>query len=208
MYPSGKLKSHDLAVLVNAVGRKLVLTWSSPLAASMTFCYTWMNSSGLLEPSYRSMLPALNLSGHLTSLSGPARAQKLLLPLMATSSTRDRHDGVGILALMCLRSSMTLRRSSRSWPYSCMVWFWVMRHRASLLARWQLPLTDEAASLQARLARSWLLTEDSHGGLPADLFATTRFAASAPCWARAMRGEPLGARRWIDSKIIYVMSHP
>jgi hypothetical protein len=33
---SSKLMSHDLAVPVNAVGRKLAFTRSSPLAASMT----------------------------------------------------------------------------------------------------------------------------------------------------------------------------
>jgi hypothetical protein len=36
MDPLGRLMSHDLAVLVNAVGRKLALTRSSPLAAPMT----------------------------------------------------------------------------------------------------------------------------------------------------------------------------
>jgi hypothetical protein len=35
------------------------------------------------------MLPALNLSGHRTSLSGPARARKPLLPRTATYPTRD-----------------------------------------------------------------------------------------------------------------------
>jgi hypothetical protein len=39
--------------------------------------------------------------------------------------------------------------------------------------------------------------------LTTDLFTTTRFAASAPCWARAMRGEPLGVMRRIDSKIVW-----
>jgi hypothetical protein len=34
--PSGKLMSHDLAALVNAMGRKLAFTRSSPSAASMT----------------------------------------------------------------------------------------------------------------------------------------------------------------------------
>jgi hypothetical protein len=32
---SGELMSHDLAVLVNIMGRKLAFTWLSPLMASM-----------------------------------------------------------------------------------------------------------------------------------------------------------------------------
>jgi hypothetical protein len=39
-----------------------------------------MNSSGLLEPSYLSMCPALNFSSQMTCLSGAARAQKPPLP--------------------------------------------------------------------------------------------------------------------------------
>jgi hypothetical protein len=35
MDPSGKFMSHDLTVPVNAVGRKLAVTRSSPLVASM-----------------------------------------------------------------------------------------------------------------------------------------------------------------------------
>jgi hypothetical protein len=35
--PSGKLMSYDLVALVNAVGRKLAFTQSSPLATSITF---------------------------------------------------------------------------------------------------------------------------------------------------------------------------
>jgi hypothetical protein len=76
--------SHDQAMSVNVVGRKL------------------------LDPSYRSMWPALNLSGHRTSLSGPTRAQKPLLPTMATSPARFCHGGLGVLALTRLQSSMTL----------------------------------------------------------------------------------------------------
>jgi hypothetical protein len=38
--PSGKLMSHDLAVPVNAVGRKLAFIRSSPPAASMMIWYT------------------------------------------------------------------------------------------------------------------------------------------------------------------------
>jgi hypothetical protein len=34
--PSGKLMSHDLAALVNTVGKKLAFTQSSPPAVSMT----------------------------------------------------------------------------------------------------------------------------------------------------------------------------
>jgi hypothetical protein len=36
MDPSGKFMSHDLTVPINAVGRKLAVTRSSPPVASMT----------------------------------------------------------------------------------------------------------------------------------------------------------------------------
>jgi hypothetical protein len=80
---------------------------------------------------------------------------KSLLPTMAISPTRDHRGGVGVLALMRLRSSMILRRSSRSQLYSHMLRFWVMRRHALLSsARHWLSLTDEAASLRACLAQS------------------------------------------------------
>jgi hypothetical protein len=46
----------------------------------MTVWYTWMNSSRLLEPSYLSIGPSLNLSCQETCLSDGARARKLPLP--------------------------------------------------------------------------------------------------------------------------------
>jgi hypothetical protein len=53
-------------------------------------------------------LPALNLSGHRTSLSGPARAQKPLLPTIAISPTRDRHGGVGMSGTARARKPLLL----------------------------------------------------------------------------------------------------
>jgi hypothetical protein len=41
---------------------------------------------------------ALNLVGHLTSLSGPARAQNPLLRVGVTSLTRNRGGGLGVLS--------------------------------------------------------------------------------------------------------------
>jgi hypothetical protein len=116
------------------------------------------------------------------------KAWKPLLPTLAMSPTRDCRGGVGVLALTRLRYSMTLRRSSRSKPYSRMLKLWVMRQHTSLSARRRLPLIDEAASLQARLARSWLTTEGSCGELPTVHCAAMRFAALAPCWAKVIRG--------------------
>jgi hypothetical protein len=113
-----------------------------------------MNSSGLLDPSYLSMCPALNFSSQTTCLSSAARARKSSLPGGVTPHTGERRGGVGGLALRCLRSSITLQRSPRSSSYSCIRWFCVIRQRASLSARWRLPLADEAASLQAHFARS------------------------------------------------------
>jgi hypothetical protein len=45
------------------------------------------------------MLPVLNLSGHQTYLSGPARAQNPLFSIGATSSAKDRRGGDGVLSL-------------------------------------------------------------------------------------------------------------
>jgi hypothetical protein len=140
-----------------------------------------MNSSGLLESSYRSMLSVLNLSVHRTCLSGPARAQNPFFPTGSTSSTRDRRDGDGALSLRHLRSSMTLRRSSRSCPYSHATQFWVMRRRASCSDGRRFGLVDDTASLRACLARSLSLAEGSLRRTPNDFSAMTRFAASAPC---------------------------
>jgi hypothetical protein len=39
---------------------------------------------------------ALNLAGHLTSLSSPARAQNPLLPIGVTSLVRTRGGGLGV----------------------------------------------------------------------------------------------------------------
>jgi hypothetical protein len=97
--PSVKLMSYDLPTPINAVGRKLAFTRSSPQATLMIVWYTWINSSGLLEPWYQSMLPILNLSSHRTCLSGPVRARNPLLPIRATSSAKDRCGGDGVLCL-------------------------------------------------------------------------------------------------------------
>jgi hypothetical protein len=89
------------------------------------------------------MCPALNFSGHLTCLSGVARARKPPLPDGITPPARDRRGGVDDLALRCLQSSMMLWRSSRSWPLSRNSRFRVIRHCASLSARRWLPLTED-----------------------------------------------------------------
>jgi hypothetical protein len=57
-----------------------------------------MNSSRLLDPSYLLMCSVLNLSDHLTSLSGAARVQKLPLPDGMSSPARDQRGGVNDLA--------------------------------------------------------------------------------------------------------------
>jgi hypothetical protein len=150
------------------------------------------------------MCPMLNLSSHLTSLSGVARARKPPLPDGVPSCTRDRRGGDKVLTLRHLRSSMTLRRSSRLWPVSRTLRFWDICCQALLSARRRSSLTDDATSLRASLAWSWdrLPTEGSLRWLSADLSATTRSATLAPCCAKAIKGEPSDAKCWIDSKIV------
>jgi hypothetical protein len=82
-------------------------------------------------------LPAefCNTAGHRTCLSGPARARNPPFPTGAASSAREHRGGDGVLSLRCLRSSMALRRSSRSRPYSHTTRFWVMRLHASCADR-------------------------------------------------------------------------
>jgi hypothetical protein len=53
------------------------------------------------------MWSALNLVGHLTSLSGPTRARNPLLPVGVTSLVRTHGGGLGVLSRIRLRSSMT-----------------------------------------------------------------------------------------------------
>jgi hypothetical protein len=126
------------------------------------------------------MWPALNLAGHWTSLSGPARAQKPLLPVGVTSLTNCRRGGLGVLSRKHLRSSITFQRSSRSRSYSRTLRFWVMRRRASFPAKRRLGLNEDATSLRACLARSLWPPDGSLRGTPVDFSATTRFAALAP----------------------------
>jgi hypothetical protein len=126
------------------------------------------------------MWPALNLAGHWTSLSGPARARKPLLPIWVTSLTNCRRGGLGVLSQKRLRSSIAFRRSSRSRSYSRTLRFCVMRRRASFPAKRRLGLNEDATSLRARLARSLWSPDGSLRGTPVDFSATTRFAASAP----------------------------
>jgi hypothetical protein len=133
------------------------------------------------------MWPALNLASHWTSLSGPARPRKPLLPVGVTSLTNYRRGGLGVLSRKCLRSSITFQRSSRSWPYSRTLRFWVMHRRASFLAKRRLGLNEDATSLRARLARSLWPPDGSLWGTPVDFSATTRFATSAPCCAKRAR---------------------
>jgi hypothetical protein len=147
------------------------------------------------------MWPALNLAAHWTSLSGPARARKPLLPIGVTPLTNCRRGGLGVLSWRRLRSSITFRRSSRPRPYSRTLWFWVMRRRASFPAKRRLGLKEEATSLRARLARSLWLPDGSLRGTPVDFSAITRFAASAPYCAKRARGEPSDAIRWMVSMI-------
>jgi hypothetical protein len=130
---------------------------------------------------------ALNLAGHWTSLSGPARARKPLLPIGVTSLTNCRRGGLGVLSRKCLRSSITFRRSSRSRPYSRTLRFWVMRRHVSFPAKCQLGLNEDATSLWARLARSLWPPDGSLRGTSIDFSTTTRFTASAPCCAKRAR---------------------
>jgi hypothetical protein len=51
------------------------------------------------------MWHALNLAGHLTSLSGPARARNPLLPVGVTPLARNHCGGLDVLSRMRLRSS-------------------------------------------------------------------------------------------------------
>jgi hypothetical protein len=152
------------------------------------------------------MCPPLNFSGQTTCLSSAARAWKPPLPDGVTSLVGERHRGVGDLALRHLRSSIMLQRSSWLRPYSYCQQFCVIRRRTLLSARRRLPLADAAASLWACFARLsdrlpmegspwWLLTDRSA--------AMTWLAGSAPCWAKARRGEPYGAMCWIDSMIVW-----
>jgi hypothetical protein len=136
------------------------------------------------------MWPALNLAGHWTSLSGPARVRKPLLPVGVTSLTNCCRGGFGVLSRKRLRSSITFWRSSRSRPYSRTLRFWVMCRRASFPAKRRLGLNEDATSFRARLARSLWPSDGSLRGTPVDFSATTRFAALAPYCAKRARGEP------------------
>jgi hypothetical protein len=144
---------------------------------------------------------ALNLAGHQTSLSGPTRAQNPLLPVGVMPLAGNHCGGLGDLSQMRLRSSMTLQRSSRLRPYSHVLWFCVMRRRASFSARCRFGLAEDVASLRACLARLLWLADGSLRSLLADFSATTRFTSSAPCLARSARGEPSGIIRWMVSMI-------
>jgi hypothetical protein len=150
------------------------------------------------------MWHALNLAGHLTSLSGPAIVRNPLLPVGVTSLARDHRGRLGVLSQRRLRSSMTLWRSSRLRPYFRALRFCVMHQRASFSARYRFGLAEDAASLQARLARSLWPTDGSLRGKPADFSATMRFVVSAPYCARSARGEPSGAIRWMVSIIVWI----
>jgi hypothetical protein len=143
------------------------------------------------------MWPALNLAVHWTSLSGLTRVRKPLLPVGVMPLTNCRRGGLGVLSRKRLRSSITFRRSSRSWPYFRTLRFWVMRRHASFPAKRRLGLKEDATSLRARLARSLWPPDGSLQGTPIDFSATTRFVASAPCCARRVTGEPSGAIRWM-----------
>jgi hypothetical protein len=147
------------------------------------------------------MWPALNLPGHWTSLSGPARARKPPLPVGVTPLTNCRRGGLSVLSWKRLRSSITFQRSSRSRPYFQTLRFWVMRRRVSFPAKRRLGLKEDATSLRARLARSLWPPDGSLWGTPVDFSATTRFAASAPCCAKSARGELSGVIHWMVSMI-------
>jgi hypothetical protein len=147
------------------------------------------------------MWPALNLASHWTSLSGPARVRKPLLPVGVTPLTNCRRGGLGVLSRKRLRSSITFPRSSRSRSYSRTLRFWVMHRRASFPVKRRLGLKEDATSLQARLARSLWPPDGSLRGTPVNFSATTRFAASAPYCAKRARGEQSGAIRWMVSMI-------
>jgi hypothetical protein len=157
----------------------------------------------LLKPSYRSMLPVLNLSGHRTCLSDPTRVLNPFFPTGATSSARDCRGGDDVLSMRRLWSSITLQRSSRSRPYSHTTWFWVMRRHTSCSHERRFRLADDAASLQTRLARSLSPTEGSLQGTLTEFSATTRFDTSTPYWAKTVWGEPSGTMRWMVSIITW-----
>jgi hypothetical protein len=141
------------------------------------------------------MWPALNLAGHWTSLSGPARVRKPLLPVGVTPLTNYRRGRLGVLSRKRIRSSITFRRSSRSRPYSRTLRFWVMRRRASFSAKRRLGLKEDATSLGTRLARSLWPPDGSLRETPVDFSAMTRFATSAPCCVKRARGKPSGVIR-------------
>jgi hypothetical protein len=165
-----------------------------------------MNSFGLLEPSYLSIDSGLNLSGQLTCLSDGARAWKLPLPAGVAARSGEHRGGVNVLARLRLLSSMMLRRSSRSRPYSLSRRFWVICRCASLSARCLLPLAAAAASLRALLARSCdrLPPEGSPWWLPTVGAAVAMLPAVLnPCWAKATSGESGGTIHCIDSKIVW-----
>jgi hypothetical protein len=147
------------------------------------------------------MWPALNLVGHLTSLSGLARVRNPLLSVGVTSLVRTRGGRLGVLSRICLRSSMTLWRSFRLRTYSCALQFYVMWRCASRSDTCRLGLAEDAASLRARPAQSLRPTDGSPQGTPTDFSAIVWFAASAPCWVRNARGEPSGVICWMVSII-------
>jgi hypothetical protein len=102
------------------------------------------------------------------------------------------HGGFADLTLRRLWSLMTLRRSSRSRPYSCCWQFCVIYWCMSLSARQRLPLPN------------WLPLDGSPRWLTANCSAAiTWLAASAPCWAKARRGELSGAMRWINFMMVW-----
>jgi hypothetical protein len=138
------------------------------------------------------MWHALNLAGHLTSLSGPAIVRNPLLPVGVTSLARDHRGRLGVLSQRRLRSSMTLRRSSRLRPYFRALRFCVMHQRASFSARYRFGLAEDAASLQARLARSLWPTDGSLRGKPADFFCYDEVCRLSPLLRQKCKRRTIG----------------
>jgi hypothetical protein len=130
--------------------------------------------------------------------------------LMEWEPTRaSTTGGDDVLALSHLLSSMMLRRSVGSWPYSRWQWFWVIRQWASLSARHQLPLVEDVASLRACFA--WSADRFPIEGSPCwfsvEHSATTIWpVASTPCWSKATSGESCRTIHWINSMIVWSLT--
>jgi hypothetical protein len=111
----------------------------------------------------------------------PRQSTEATPPCWSNALAGNHYGGFDVLSRICLRSSITLRRSSQLWSYSRILRLCVMHRRTSFSARCRFGLAEEAASLRAYLARSLWPADCSLRGPLVDFSATMRFAASAPC---------------------------